>query len=63
MEGKTARQKLLGVKEVAKYLGVSAITVYRWTRKNLNGLPAHRLGGLLKFDLGEVDRWISENRR
>jgi excisionase family DNA binding protein len=62
MEERTGSQGLLSVKEVAKYLSVSTVTIYRWTRKKLNGLPYHRLGGLLKFTVSEVDQWVADNR-
>jgi excisionase family DNA binding protein len=56
-------KRLLSVRELGIYLGVSTVTIYRWTRKKFNGLPTHRLGGLLRFDLAEVNRWVSDNRQ
>src|SRR5256885_363703 len=46
--------------DVARHLGIAKDTVYRWVRRE--GLPAHRVGRLLKFRLSEVDRWVSERR-
>lgn len=44
------------VDEIAKHLGVSKETIYRWLEKRQ--IPAHRLGKLWKFKSSEVDRWI-----
>lgn len=46
------------IEDVAKYLGVSALTV----RKHVNesGLPAKRIGSLLRFRREEVDAWIDQ---
>jgi excisionase family DNA binding protein len=44
------------VQEIAEYLGVSTDSVYRWIEQR--GLPAHRLGRLLRFKCSEVDVWV-----
>lgn len=44
------------VDDVARHLGVSHDTVYRWI--DGKGLPAHKLGRLWKFKLSEVDDWV-----
>jgi excisionase family DNA binding protein len=46
----------LSVDEIAKYLGVSSDTVYRWIEKH--GMPAHRVGRLWKFKKEHVDAWV-----
>ena len=46
----------LSVDEIAKYLGVSSDTVYRWIDKHK--MPAHRMGRLWKFKRDEVDEWV-----
>jgi excisionase family DNA binding protein len=46
----------LSVDEMAKYLGVSNDTVYRWIDKH--AMPAHRMGRLWKFKKDEVDDWV-----
>lgn len=43
--------------EVAEHLGVTRMSVYRWT-KNL-GLPSHKLGRSRRFKLSEVDAWAT----
>jgi len=45
----------VGAEEVAAHLGIQKPTVYRWVKNE--GLPAHRMGRLLRFKLSEVDRW------
>lgn len=44
------------VQEIAKYLGVSTDSVYRWVEQR--GLPVHRVGRLLRFKCSEVDEWV-----
>jgi len=51
----------LSVGEIAKHLGVSRDTVYRWIEEE--GLPAHKTGRLWKFDREEVDRWVRSRGR
>jgi excisionase family DNA binding protein len=46
----------LSVSEIAKYLGVSNDTVYRWIDKQM--MPAHRVGRAWKFKKDEVDGWV-----
>lgn len=46
----------VGVDDVARHLGVSHDTVYRWI--DAKGLPAHKLGRLWKFKLADVDAWV-----
>lgn len=48
------------VEEVAQHLGVAKDTVYRWRERN--GLPAHRVGRLWKFQISEVDDWVRAGR-
>lgn len=46
----------LSVEEIAKYLGVSSDTVYKWIDKN--EMPAHRMGRLWKFQKADLDVWV-----
>lgn len=46
----------VGLDDVARHLGVSHDTVYRWIEAKR--LPAHKLGRLWKFKLTEVDDWV-----
>jgi len=51
-------ERWVGVEEVATHLGVAKDSVYRWVEAK--GLPAHRVGRLLRFKLSEVDGWVRE---
>ena len=44
------------VDEVAKHLGVTKDSIYRWIEHK--GLPAHKIGRLWKCKLSEVDAWV-----
>lgn len=44
------------VEEIAKHLGVSKETIYRWLDRR--AIPAHRIGKLWKFKPSEVDSWV-----
>ena len=46
----------LSVEEMAKYLGVSNDTVYRWI--DGHNMPAHRMGRLWEFKKDEVDESV-----
>jgi excisionase family DNA binding protein len=46
----------VSVEDVARHLGVSHDTVYRWIDNK--SLPAHKVGRLWKFKLADVDAWV-----
>ena len=46
----------VSVEQAAKHLSVAKDSVYRWIENK--GLPAHKVGRLWKFKLGEVDDWV-----
>ncbi len=46
----------VSVEDVARHLGVSKDTVYRWI--DGRGLPAHKIGRLWKCKLTQVDAWV-----
>jgi len=48
----------LSVDDVSAYLGIRRGTVYKWVERL--GLPARKIGRLLKFRRSEVDRWVEE---
>ena len=45
---------------VAKHLGVTERTIRNWV--DHCGLPAYRLGGVLRFKRREVEDWIQSSR-
>ena len=49
-------ERWVGVEDVATHLGVAKDSVYRWIEER--GLPAHRVGRLLRLKLSEVDEWV-----
>lgn len=51
-----ANEKWVGVDDVAAHLGVARDSVYRWVERR--GLPARKVGRLLRFKLSEVDAWV-----
>ena len=57
--GITMNDRYLSVAEICTYLGIKRDTVYKWISKK--ELPAHRVGKLWKFKVGEVDKWVKSN--
>jgi excisionase family DNA binding protein len=51
--------RLIGIGEVATYVGLSIHTLYRMVSERR--IPHVKLGRALKFDLKDVDTWISKN--
>lgn len=49
----------LSVDDVSAYLGIRRGTVYKWVERR--GLPARKIGRLLKFRRSEVDEWVEEH--
>lgn len=49
-------ERWVGVEEVADHLQVAKDSIYRWVETK--GLPARRVGRLLRFRLSEVDDWV-----
>jgi len=48
----------LSVTEIAEHLGIKKDTVYKWSRTR--GMPSHKVGKLLKYQIQEVDDWVRE---
>jgi len=53
---KSVAERWVGVPDLADYLGVSSVTVYRWLEAGT--VPAHRVGKLWRFKTSEVDAWV-----
>lgn len=49
-------ERWLSVEEIAKHLGVSKETIYRWVEKGK--IPANKVGRQWKFKVSEVDEWV-----
>lgn len=52
--------QLLTPDEVSKILNCRPATIYAWAKTGR--LPAYKLGGLLRFDLKEIEEWIESQR-
>lgn len=50
---------LLSPQQVADYLGVPVATVYTWRARG-GGPRAHRVGKHLRYQLSDVENWLSE---
>lgn len=50
-------ERWLSVEEIAKHLGVSKETIYRWVEKGK--IPSHKVGRQWKFKVSEVDDWVT----
>lgn len=50
----------LSIGEICAHLGISSDTVYKWIEKQ--GMPAHRMGRLWKFQKAEVDAWVKSGK-
>ncbi|MDY4975879.1 MAG: helix-turn-helix domain-containing protein [Clostridia bacterium] len=51
----------IGIDEAAEYLGIKAVTLRNWLRKE-NDIPAHKIGKLWKFKKTELDEWVSSGK-
>lgn len=54
-------KRLLSVPETAKYLNISERTIYNGTGKNAKKpfpVRPKRIGGSIRFDRYELDRWL-----
>ncbi|MGH3574355.1 MAG: helix-turn-helix transcriptional regulator [Pseudonocardiaceae bacterium] len=54
----TTTNRLWGVHDVAKYLGVPVKTIYQWRQHNY-GPKGRRVGRYLRYDPREVIEWFT----
>lgn len=52
---------IMTVDQVADYLRVNRVTVYRLVKKR--ELPVIRVGGIFRFSKNQIDEWIDESQR
>ncbi len=52
--------RLVTIKEVAERLMVKPSTLYSWVRRG--AIPFHRLNGLVRFDLDEIEAWVRSSK-
>ena len=54
-------KKFVTVSELSQYLSIPKATIYTWV--SLRKIPGVvRLGRTLRFEIGEIDRWVRENQ-
>lgn len=51
-----SNDRWLSVEEIARHLGVSKESIYRWLERGK--IPAHRVGRQWRFSSKEVDEWV-----
>ena len=52
--------RLWTVTELAEFLGVRPKTVYGWVEQG--SVPHYKIGGRVRFDWGELERWLKARR-
>ena len=53
-------ERLYGVEEVAKHIGVSKDTIRAWAKKET--IPFYKVGRQYKFKLSEIDEWVASGK-
>ncbi len=61
LEVKPERTQIMTIKEVAKYLGVHFITVYRLIKET--DIPVLKLRGQWRFKKDILDTWLAKNMK
>lgn len=51
-------QKLMTIKEMADYLRLSKVTVYKMTRQGK--IPALKIGKQWRYNKSEIDTWVKQ---
>lgn len=51
---------LVNVERAAQFIGIEVSTLYAWCEQKR--VPHIKLGYALRFDLGDLRRWIDEHR-
>jgi excisionase family DNA binding protein len=54
--GKPERTQIMTTKEIAKYLGVHEMTIYRWLKKGV--LPGFKIGGRWRSKKDLLDSFL-----
>lgn len=53
--------KLLTIEQLSELISVKKKTIYDWTHRG--AIPCVKVGRLLRFDPGEIERWLKGNRK
>ncbi len=51
---------LVTIKDLSAYLTVKESTLYSWVHNGT--IPFHRLNGLIRFDMQEIESWVEASR-
>lgn len=54
--------RLVGITEAARFLGMSVAWVYAHAEGKYPPVPVIRLGRKLKFDLGDLEKFLEEQK-
>ena len=57
----TPKSNIMTLREVAKYLGLHVMTVYKLTREGR--VPAAKIGGQWRFKRDVLDEWLDAQMR
>ncbi len=57
--GRPVRTQIMTTKEIAKYLGVHEMTVYRWLKKGV--LPGFKIGGRWRSKKDLLDAYLTRH--
>lgn len=49
-------RRYLNINELSEYIGIRKGTLYVWVCQKR--IPYAKIGGLLRFDLREIDSWV-----
>ena len=61
LETKLRKNRLLTVREVAEYLDLAEVTIYRWAREG--HIPSIRMGRSWRFRVNEINKWLEKAGR
>ena len=53
--------RLISAQEVAKFLNVHQMTIYRWLKSN--HLPGFKVGGVWRFRREDLNKYLETNMR
>ncbi len=52
---------MVSIKIVAEFLMIKPSTLYSWVHKG--SIPFHRLNGLVRFDMDEIEAWVKSSSK
>ena len=53
--------RLVSIKIVADFLMIKQSTLYSWVHNG--SIPCHKLNGLIRFDMVEIEAWVHSSKR